>query len=309
MDAGQVIYATPGGNLFLVSFGGLHEVTERFKTLAEYRDASLARIQRQGNISGGLAMSNEITVCGHRALLSNFRGNNLTGDYVDVWSLDLWCDTANRYYSIYGDLSHKEEFPRPLSAFGSVAQSLVCHRTSPAVRGHEWEWADLGFDTRSKVWFLQLYNFSGLIGIYQAGGITLEGASAVQYQWPQGGERPMWHVRERIFSREVDDIRYDEHGGLVLRHSIADRPKERIPEGFDSITYAYSLSTARGFVEFRDQENVVLKRIDDRWIAVENLRRKTVGTFPNIRLEAKKEDIENIVLTNTCIVIEGKAAS
>ncbi len=119
----------------------------------------------------------------------------------------------------------------------------------------------------------------------------------------------MWHIRERIFPREVKKIGYDEQGGLVVEHVIDSREREQVPSDFVSITYAYSLTTSRGFVEFHDRDDNITKRIDDRWIAVENLTHNTVGTFPNIRLKARKEDIENIVITSTCIVIQGKTGT
>ena len=117
----------------------------------------------------------------------------------------------------------------------------------------------------------------------------------------------MWHVRERISARDVTDIEYDdEKGTLVVQNTTGAAPGEQVPEDFDSITYAYSLTDARGFVEFRDGDGAVLKKIEDRWIAVENLTHRTVGTYPDIRLSAKKEDIRSITVTGTCVVIRGK---
>ena len=109
----------------------------------------------------------------------------------------------------------------------------------------------------------------------------LKNGSAVQYQWPQKGERPIWHVRERLSARDVTDIEYDdEKGTLVVHSAVKAAPREEAPEHFDSITYAYSLADARGFVEFRDAHGAVLKKIEGRWIAVESLTHRTVGTYP-----------------------------
>jgi hypothetical protein len=306
MKGGQVFYSTPGGNVFFVSFGNLTELAKRFRTLGDYRDASIARIQTQANISGRLVVSRELRIRGHGAILSNFRGITETGGIADVWSLDLWCDVKDRYYSLYGDVVRSEEFPDFPSLFESTAQSLVCHRPPPGSSPRQWEWADLGFNTKSKVWFLELFNHSGMIEAYQASDIVLKRGSASQYQWPQKGERPMWHVRERISARDVTGIEYDEEGKLLVQNAMDAASREQVPEDFDSITYAYSLADARGFVEFRDGDGTLLKKIDGRWIAVENLTHRTVGTYPNIRLSAKKEDIGSITVTGTCIVIQGK---
>ena len=107
----------------------------------------------------------------------------------------------------------------------------------------------------------------------------------------------MWHVRERISARDVTGIEYDEKGDARCTEHDGCRPGRAGPEDFDSITYAYSLTDARGFVEFRDGHGAVLKKIEGRWIAVENLTHRTVGTYPNIRLSAKKEDIGSITVT------------
>jgi hypothetical protein len=91
-----------------------------------------------------------------------------------------------------------------------TTQSLVCHEPPKGSLPREWEWADLGFNTKSKVWFLELFNHSGMIEAYQASDIVLKKTSASQYRWPQKGERPMWHVRERISARDVTGMGYDE---------------------------------------------------------------------------------------------------
>ncbi|MDA4113108.1 MAG: hypothetical protein OK474_03590 [Thaumarchaeota archaeon] len=309
MEGGQVFYSTPGGNAFFVSFGNLTELTKRFGTLDDYRDASIARIRAQADVSGRLVVSKELRIRRHRAILSNFKGITGAGGVADVWSLDLWCDVKDRYYSLYGDVVRSEEFQDFPSLFESTAQSLVCHEPPPGSSPRLWEWADLGFNTKSKVWFLELFNHSGLIEAYQASEIVLKGGSASQYQWPQRGERPLWHVRERMSARDLGKIGYDERGTLVVEPSMDARPSEQVPEVFDSITYAYSLADARGFVEFREGDGAVLKKIEGRWISVENLTHRTVGTYPNIRLSARREDIGSITVTDAHIVIRGKTGS
>lgn len=306
MKGGQVVYLTPRGNVFIVSFGELNELAKQFGTLDEYGRSATARLPITGYTSGKLSISSELQICGHRAILSNFQGNSRTGEFADIWIADLWCKEANRHFSIYGELGQRGEFSYFPRVFRTMAESLICHGPQVESPRPGWQLADVGFSPRSRLWFVQLFDQSGLTETYQSREIMLRGGTGVQYQWPQMGPRPMWHVRERIFPRDVDKISYDEQGTLVVEQAIDARAKENIPDSFDSITYAYSLSTARGFVEFRDRENKVTKRIDDRWIAVENLTHNTVGTFPDIRLKAKREDIGSIVITNTCVVIQGR---
>ena len=159
----------------------------------------------------------------------------------------------------------------------------------------------------SKLWFFEIHNFMGLIETFQAKAVLLKGGAGIQYQWPEKGGKQMWHVRERIFSQDVNKVEYDQNGTLVVEFKPRPKVDEEIPEDFESITYAYSLQTSRGFVEFRDKNDVVIKKISEKWIAVENLPRMTTGEYPNIRLMAKRADIVNVVVTNTCIVIVGNA--
>jgi hypothetical protein len=306
MKGGQVVYITTRGNILFVSFGELNQVAKEFGTLDKHATVAITRLASQENITGKIATSSELVICGHRAILSNFQGSNRTGEPVDVWMVVLWCEVTNRYYSLHSELNQKEEFRYFPRVFASMAESLACH-TPPADSPRPgWQWADVGFSPRSKLWFVQLFDYAGLIETYQSREITLKNGTGIQYEWPQRGMRPMWHVRERISPRDVNKIGYDEQGSLVVEHAIDTTTSEPVPSSFNSITYAYSLSTARGFVEFRDGNNVITKRIDGKWIAVENLTHRTVGTFPNIRLSAKKEDIESILVTNTCVVIKGR---
>jgi hypothetical protein len=177
----------------------------------------------------------------------------------------------------------------------------------PAPQPQRWEFANLGFNTMSKLWFFEIHNFMGLIETFQAKAVLLKGGAGIQYQWPEKGGKQMWHVRERIFSQDVNKVEYDQNGTLVVEFKPRPKVDEEIPEDFESITYAYSLQTSRGFVEFRDKNDVVIKKISEKWIAVENLPRMTTGEYPNIRLMAKRADIVNVVVTNTCIVIVGNA--
>jgi hypothetical protein len=307
MKGGQVVYITNKGNVFFVSFGDLGEAVKRFGTLDAYVTAATSILASRGGATGRRVSSNEQVICGHKAILSNFQGTNNAGQPVDIWIVALWCEASKRYYSLHSEVTQKEEFRYFPRVFASMTESLVCHSPADSPRAG-WQWADVGFSPRSKLWFVQLFDYAGLVETYQSREIVLSSGTGIQYEWPQRGPRAIWHVRERIFPRDVKKVRYDEQGSLVVDHAIQSATDQTIPSSFATVTYAYSLTTGRGFVEFRDKDGVVTKKVDDKWIAVENLSHKTVGTFPNIRLTAKKEDIESILITNTCVVIVGKTS-
>jgi len=167
-----------------------------------------------------------------------------------------------------------------------------------------WSWADIGFDTEKKLWFLRLNNHKGIVKIFRAKRIIIKNRNGVQYQWPEK-DRESWHVRERIFANEVRTIHYDKDRNLIVNSIKAETPNQKIPESYSYVTYAYSLKTGRGFVEFYDKENQLLKKISEKWIIVEGLNRKTIGKFPHIRLRVERKDIRKILFTKTAVVITG----
>jgi len=168
-----------------------------------------------------------------------------------------------------------------------------------------WSWADVGFDTAKKLWFVRLNNHKGMVQIFIAKSIILKNGYAVQYQWPDEGPREGWHVRERIYATEVKSIEYDSNGNLIVDSVRIEALDEETPQNFSYLCYAYSLKTSRGFVEFYDATNKLLKKINEKWIIVENLNRKTIGEFPHIRLRVERENIKKILITKSAVIIEG----
>lgn len=306
MSGGQVVYITPRGNVFFVSFGELNEIRGKHRTLDDYAKTASRRLPTQSEVAGKMEALGELSVCGHRALLTNVQGTTRAGVFADVWVVDLWCEETNRYYSIFGEPGQRQEFPYFPRFFSSTAESLVCHGPEKDSPRPGWYFADLGFSPRARLWFLQLFDYVGMPEMYQSRDIILKAGTGVQYHWPQRGPKPMWHIRERIFQRELKSVGYDERGNLVIEEAPDVREREGVPDDYASLTYAYSLSTARGFLEFRDATDKVIRRIDDKWIAVENLTHRTTGVYPNIRLRAERSDIGNVVVTDTCVVIQGK---
>ena len=167
-----------------------------------------------------------------------------------------------------------------------------------------WLWADVGFDTTKKLWFLNLLNNKGTTQTYIARNIILKNGNGVQYQWADN-RGDFWHIRERIYAADVRSITYDKDGNLVVDSIDIEAPDELIPDNYAYLTYAYSLKTSRGFVEFFDKDGKLLRRINERWIIVEGLDRKTTGEYPRIRLRVERADVKKIVVTRTAAIITG----
>jgi hypothetical protein len=106
-----------------------------------------------------------------------------------------------------------------------------------------WYWANIGFDTTKKLWFVDLYDNKGMIKMYIAKNVILKNGSGVQYQWPDRGPRAFWHVRERIFANDVRSISYDNEGNLIVESVSVEAPDEDVPRDYSYVTYAYSLKT------------------------------------------------------------------
>ena len=61
-----------------------------------------------------------------------------------------------------------------------------------------------------------------------------------------------------------------------------------------------------GFVEFYGSDGSHLGRVENRWIIVESLNRKTFGDYPGVRIRAERKDIGSVTLSSTAIIIKGK---
>jgi hypothetical protein len=180
-----------------------------------------------------------------------------------------------------------------------------------------WEFADLGFDTGKKLWFLQFYNGRNEnVGTYFAKSLSLAGGRAAQYEWKdaQGGQ--FWHVRERFFAAEIEKFSIDPAGGTIkLNFRDEQQGKEddtAAPAEFAYLLYAYHLSSKDGgraplgFVEFYDAKGGLIRRVDNRWILIEGLERRTSGEFPQIRLRVEGDDVGHVIVTPTAIIMQGK---
>lgn len=203
-----------------------------------------------------------------------------------------------------------------------AASSAESQGTTPAAPSGSsssqkfWEFADLGFDTGKKLWFVQFYNgVNENVGTYFARSVDITGGWAAQYQWKDAKGAPFWHVRERFYATEIERLSIDPGGGtitLVFKEEGAQAPEEKIPPDYSYILYAYHLSSKdsgrapMGFVDFYGSDGSHLGRVENRWIIVESLNRKTFGDYPGVRIRADRKDIGSVTLSSTAIIIKGK---
>lgn len=182
-----------------------------------------------------------------------------------------------------------------------------------------WEFGDIGFDTDKKLWFVQLTNESNQnVGTYMGKGIVVKRGRAMQYQWKDAQGRAYWHVRERFFADEIESISVDPAGNHVIvefKDEEGEDDKLDVPQDFSYLLYAFHLQNKDilkgnraplGFVEFFDPKGTLIRRMNNRWILIEDADRKSVGEYPRIRLRIDKNDIDRVFATRTAIIIQGK---
>jgi hypothetical protein len=177
-----------------------------------------------------------------------------------------------------------------------------------------WEFGDIGFDTARLLWFIQLSDKTNqIVSSRHARNIVASGGLASQYQWKDYEGRPFWHIRERFFSHDVKSISDTPDGAIHIEFCDAIANDEEIPNEFSYVLYAYHLknkdasdsSAPFGFVDFFDSDDRLLCRIDKRWIILEGVARATYGEYPSIRIRVEHDDISNLLVTSSCIVLQG----
>jgi hypothetical protein len=181
-----------------------------------------------------------------------------------------------------------------------------------------WEFADLGFDTGKKLWFIQFYNaVNENVGTYFGRTVNIARGRAAQYQWKDAKGAPFWHVRERFYATEVEKLSIDPTGGvitLVFKEEEAEGAEKGVPEDFAFLLYAYHLTSKEsgrapmGFVDFYDSEGGLVGRVENRWIIIEGASRRTSGEYPGVRIRVERKDIAQMTVTRTAIIIEGRSA-
>jgi hypothetical protein len=191
---------------------------------------------------------------------------------------------------------------------------------SPQIEQALWEFADVGFDTGKKLWFVQLFDsVNQNVGFYTAKNVTINGGCGIQYQWKDTQGRPFWHVRERFLASEVEGFQIDVKGNLSIYFRRSSKNidfNDDVPKKFAYLQYAYHLTTKEtaqsfdqapmGFVEFCNENGEILARLNNKWIISEDVQRKTVGELPRIRVRVDEQDIGKIIVTRSSVVIVGK---
>jgi hypothetical protein len=207
----------------------------------------------------------------------------------------------------------------------AIQQDVVSNQsagTAPQQVGDAlWEFADIGYDTQKRLWFLQLFDsINQNVGFYTAKNVIINRGCAIQYQWKDTQGRPFWHVRERFQAFEVEGFQIDMKGNLIINFGKDHRGEEadgsHIPKDFAYLQYAYHLTTKEtpqsldrspmGFVEFCTKDGEVIGRINNRWIIVEDANRRTTGELPKIRIRIERKDIGKIILTRSSVLIMSK---
>ena len=187
----------------------------------------------------------------------------------------------------------------------------------------EWLFANIGFDTQKKLWMIEFFDELGQwppFHVVLATDIFLDGGDGKQFEWhdPQGAH---WHVRERIYRRDVERIDlipvprnpvfpFSDEAKVIITCKPGPTDAPTVDERWEKLRYAYDVNgDSRGFVEFLDADEQVVQRLPGRWIITESVPRRTVGTFPNIRLEVKRSDVSGIFVGESTIVICGRDGS
>jgi hypothetical protein len=211
----------------------------------------------------------------------------------------------------------------PSSPSSASAVAQAASPDSPV----KWEVGDVGFDTEKKLWFVQLFNEANQnVGTYMANAVILKRGNACQYEWKDSQGKAFWHVRERFFAEQIESIGIDPSGANLTVHFKAEEqdqgdhesaPAQEVPTEFHYLHYAFHLSNKEiaignkaplGFVEFYDANGKLIHVINNRWILIEGVDRKSVGTYPNIRLRVERKDVGRILSTRSAVIIQSKSS-
>ncbi|MDA4136538.1 MAG: hypothetical protein OK449_06030 [Thaumarchaeota archaeon] len=184
-----------------------------------------------------------------------------------------------------------------------------------------WEFGDIGFDTDKKLWFVQLTNENNQnVGTYMAKIVVVKRGRAIQYQWKDAQARAYWHVRERFLADDIENIAVDPSGThltITFKEEKVKVDEGGAPQDFSYLLYAFHLQNKDilkgnraplGFVEFFDAKGELIRRLNNRWIVIEDADRKSVGDYPKIRLRIDKKDIDRVLTTRSTVIIQGKSS-
>lgn len=130
----DVVFQSPQGNRFFVSWGPLSDAQRKFKTLEEHRDFGIQRVKKGPDVrSIEVSDLRELQIDGHRALLSHVDAKIQRGMMSrgfarrDIWSIHFYCPETSRYYVIYSMQRDSDEFDDLSTIFRTLAEGVKCH--------------------------------------------------------------------------------------------------------------------------------------------------------------------------------------
>jgi hypothetical protein len=176
-----------------------------------------------------------------------------------------------------------------------------------------WEFGDVGFDTAKKLWFVQCTGKTNeMVGFRHARAIKLYGGPTAQYQWKDTGGRSFWHIRERFYARDTKSITETPDGEISIE-LITSTNEQPVPVDFNYLLYAYHLTdkpgaepaSPMGFLEFYDNRDHLITKLDKTWIILESVIHCTVGEYPQIRMRVERAHLRDIVVTSSCAILQG----
>lgn len=173
-----------------------------------------------------------------------------------------------------------------------------------------WELADLGYETSKRLWFLQMTGpRNEPAGMIFARSVKIDGGLAHEYGWKDTRGSPGWHVRERFYNEDVQDVLTDgwrdgAFDNLTIRFAPRGKIQPPIPKEYNYVCYAYKLRTGKGFVEFF-KDGKKIQFIDDKLVIVEGIQRQTAGEIGDLRLKVPRESIAEIVMTESAVILRG----
>ncbi len=136
-EKGDVVFQSPKGNRFFISWGKLEDALKKFKSLEEHRDNSISQLKKGTGVKDVKVTDlREIQVCGHRGLMSHVTAEIQSGmmsrkvSEKKLWAMHLHCPVMARYYVLFDTERDPDEIEDMDGAFDSFAKSVVCHKES-----------------------------------------------------------------------------------------------------------------------------------------------------------------------------------
>lgn len=170
------------------------------------------------------------------------------------------------------------------------------------------DFVDIGFNTQVRKWMLEFYDNSGMqTGVQMVRGVEIYNGCGSQFAFKNpmmGGPRPIWHVRERYYKTEINQIEIVQDTAMIK--SISSFKPYVIPENYVYLRYNYSINNNICKLFFLDSNHVQIgEPCIRRYVLVDGLDHKTHGDYPNIYLECKRDDVREVILTDSYAIITG----